>query len=164
MARMASEPQVRPLNASRIQFAKNVLPSLRYSEVVNLNRLTRRGKRQLLFATQEDGPRYSELHMAAGERSVLRLSLEIAQLRAALVLIDEVETGLHPWVQKLLLLQLQQLALRNNLQIIVTSHSPVVLNSVPARGRIFLKRDDGGVTMLHPQGLGHRQPEPVAVV
>lgn len=56
MARMASEPQVRPLNASQIQFAKNVLPSLRYSEVVDLNRLTRRGKRQLLFATQEDGP------------------------------------------------------------------------------------------------------------
>ena len=150
MARMASEPQVRPLNASQIQFAKNVLPSLRYSEVVDLNRLTRRGKRQLLFATQEDGPRYSELHMAAGERSVLRLSLEIAQLRAALVLIDEVETGLHPWVQKLLMLQLQQLALRNNLQIIVTSHSPVVLNSVPARGRIFLKRGDGGVTIQEP--------------
>lgn len=42
--------------------------------------------------------------MAAGERSVLRLSLEIAQLRAALVLIDEAETGLHPWVQKLLTL------------------------------------------------------------
>ncbi|MYG37801.1 MAG: ATP-binding protein [Synechococcus sp. SB0676_bin_10] len=88
--------------------------------------------------------------MAAGERSVLRLSLEIAQLRAALVLIDEAETGLHPWVQKLLMLQLQLLALRNNLQIIVTSHSPVVLNSVSARGRIFLKRGDGGVTIQEP--------------
>ena len=146
MARMASELEVRPLNASQIQFAKNVLPSLRYSEVVDLSR----GKQQLLFATQEGGSRYSELHMAAGERSVLRLSQEIAQLRDALVLIDEVEAGLHPWVQKLLMLHLQQLALRNNLQVVVTSHSPVVLNSVPARGRIFLKRGDGGVTIQEP--------------
>lgn len=146
MARMASELQVRHLNASQIQFAKNVLPSLRYSEVVDLSR----GKQQLLFATQEGGSRYSELHMAAGERSVLRLSQEVAQLRDALVLIDEVEAGLHPRVQKLLMLQLQQLALINNLQVIVTSHSPVILNSVPARGRIFLKRGDSGVTIQEP--------------
>ncbi len=78
--------------------------------------------------------------MAAGERAILRLSLEIAQLRDALVLIDEVEAGLHPWVQQLLMLQLQQLALRNDLQVIVTSHSPVVLDSVPGNGRIFLER------------------------
>ena len=36
------------------------------------------------------------------------------------------------------MLQLQQLALRNDLQIIVTSHSPVILDAVPANGRIFL--------------------------
>ena len=146
MARTTSELQVRPVNASQVQFAKSVLPSLRYSEVVDLSR----GRQQLLFAIQEGGSRYSELHMAGGERSVLRLSQEIAQLHDALVLIDEVETGLHPWVQKLLMLQLQQLALRNNLQIIVTSHSPVILNSVPARGRIFLKRGDSGVTIQEP--------------
>ena len=35
---------------------------------------------------------------------------------------------LHPWVQQLLMMQLQQLALRNDLQVIVTSHSPVVLD------------------------------------
>ena len=57
--------------------------------------------------------------MAAGERAILRLSQEITQLNGALVLIDEVETGLHPWVQQLLMLHLQQLALRNDLQIIV---------------------------------------------
>ena len=69
-----------------------------------------------------------------GERAILlRLSKEIAQLDGALVLIDEVEAGLHPWMQQqILMLHLQQLALRNDLQIIVTSHSPVVLDSVPA--------------------------------
>lgn len=133
------------LTASQIAFAQQMLP-FRYSEVVRLQS----GTKGLLFAAQEGGAHYSELHMAAGERSILRLSQEIAQLRDALVLIDEVEAGLHPWMQQLLLLQLQQLALRNELQIIVTSHSPVVLDSVPANGRIFLERDDEGQVTVSP--------------
>ena len=67
-----------------------------------------------------------------------------------MVLIDEVEAGLHPWVQQLLMLQLQQLALRNDLQVIVTSHSPVVLDSVPSNGRIFLERSDTGQVTVRP--------------
>ena len=118
----------------------------RYSEVVDLSS----GNKKLLFAAQEGGAFYSELHMAAGERAILRLAQEIAQLRGALVLIDEVEAGLHPWVQQLLMLHLQQLALRNALQIIVTSHSPVVLDAVPLNGRIFLDRDEMGRVTVHP--------------
>ena len=79
-----------------------MFPSLPFSEIVDLN--LSRGKQQLLFVTQEGGSRYSELHMAAGERSFLRLSQEVAQLRHALALINGAEAGLHPWVQKLLTL------------------------------------------------------------
>ena len=137
MSRLKSEPEETPLTASQIAFAHQMLP-FRYSEVVNLSS----GNKNLLFAAQESGAAYSELHMAARERAILRLSQEITQLEGALVLIDEVEAGLHPWVQQLLMLHLQQLALRNDLQIIVTSHSPVVLNAVPSNGRIFLDRAD----------------------
>ena len=135
-----------PLTASQIEFAHQMLP-FKYSEVVNFSR----GSSNLLFAAQESGAAYSELHMAAGERVILRLSQEITQLNGALVLIDEVEAGLHPWVQQLLMLHLQQLALRNDLQIIVTSHSPVVLDSVPLNGKIFLDRDDSsGEVVVRP--------------
>ena len=135
-----------PLTASEIEFAHQTLP-FRYSEVVNLSN----GDKNLLFAVQERGATYSELHMAAGERAILRLSKEITQLDGALILIDEVEAGLHPWVQQLLMVHLQQLALRKDLQIIVTSHSPVVLDSVPFNGRIFLDRDElSGEVMVRP--------------
>ena len=134
-----------PLTPSQINFAQQVLP-FRYAEVVDL--ASRR--KSLLFATQEDGPEYSELHMAAGERAILRLSREIAQLHGALVLIDEIEAGLHPWVQQLLMLHLQRLALRRDLQIIVTSHSPVVLDSVPRNARIFLDRNEQGRVVVRP--------------
>ena len=145
LSRMKSAPHETPLTASQIEFAQQMLP-FRYAEVVALSS----GSKNLLFAAQEGGAAYSELHMAAGERAILRLAQEIAQLDGALVLIDEVEAGLHPWVQQLLMLQLQQLALRNDLQVIVTSHSPVVLDSVPAHGRIFLERDDTGRVAVRP--------------
>ena len=151
MSRLKSEPQESRLTASQIEFAHHMLP-FRYAEVVNLSEGSgTKSNRTLLFAAQESGAAYSELHMAAGERALLRLSQEITQLDNALVLIDEVEAGLHPWVQQLLMLHLQQLALRNDLQIIVTSHSPVVLDSVPSHARIFLDRDDpSGKVVVRP--------------
>ena len=146
MSRLKSKPEETPLTAAQIEFAHQMLP-FRYSEVVDLSS----GNKNLLFAAQEGGAAYSELHMAAGERAILRLSQEITQLDGALVLIDEVEAGLHPRVQQLLMLHLQQLALRNDLQIIVTSHSPVVLDSVPLNGKIFLDRDDSsGEVVVRP--------------
>ena len=145
MSRLPRAPDEQALNAVQIDFAQQMLP-FRYNEVVHLSS----GNKTLLFATQEGGAAYSEFHMAAGERSILRLSREIAQLKDALVLIDEVEAGLHPRVQQLLMLQLQQLSLRNDLQIIVTSHSPVVLDSVPVNARIFLDRDEHGKVVVRP--------------
>ena len=145
MSLLSAPPSEAPLTASQIEFAHQMLP-FRYAEVVDLIS----GNKNLLFAAQEGGAVYSELHMAAGERTLLRLSQEIAQLRGALVLIDEVEAGLHPWVQKLLMLQLQQLALRNDLQVIVTTHSPVILDAVPPNGRIFLNRDETGRIVVRP--------------
>ncbi len=147
MSRLSTPPESIPLTASQIEFAQQMLP-FRYAEVLKLSS----GSKNLLFAIQEGGAKYSELHMAAGERALLRLAQEIAQIEDALVLIDEVEAGLHPWVQQLLMLQLQQLALRNNLQIVVTTHSPVVLDSIPRYGRIFLDRDEtsGQVVVREP--------------
>ena len=140
-----SRTRIAKLTASQIRFAQQVqvLP-FRYSEVVDLAS----GRKNLLFAMQEGGPEYSELHVAAGERAILRLSQEIAQLSGALVRIDEIEAGLHPWVQQLLMLHLQQLALRRDLLIVVTFHSPVVLDSVPQNARIFLDRDASDICRL----------------
>lgn len=100
--------------------------------------------RDLLFAELKGDPpaKYSEFHMSSGERAILRISKDLSLLDRALVLIDEIEAGLHPHAQQLLMLELQRLALRRKLQIVVATHSPVVLASVPPEGRIVLERDE----------------------
>lgn len=120
-------------------FAHRVLPR-RYRR---LSRITAQSK-DLLFAELEGGTeaRYSEFHMSAGERAILRISKDISSLYDALILIDEVDTGLHPYTQQQAMLEFQRIALRNQLQIVVTSHSPVVLDSVPPEARVFLDRDE----------------------
>jgi predicted ATPase len=127
------------IDASNIAFAQHIL-GFRYARLT----LVEHGKRNLLVAERADasGPtvHYSEFHMSAGERAVIRLSINLSKLENALVLIDEIEAGLHPQVQQLLMLELQRLALRNQLQIICTTHSPVVLDTVPIDARLFLER------------------------
>lgn len=121
-------------------FAHRILP-WRYR---SLALISDRPTRDLLFAeldtTEETS--YSEFHMSSGERTILRISKDISELRNALVLIDEIDTGLHPYTQQQVMLELQRSALRQNLQIVVASHSSVVLESVPAEARLFFERDD----------------------
>ena len=127
------------LSPELLMFAHRVLP-WRYQ---NLALISGQPMRDLLFAEIEGigRTRYSEFHMSSGERTILRISKDISHLENALVLIDEVDTGLHPHTQQQTMLELQRIALRRNLQIIVASHSPVVLDSVPPEGRMFLDRD-----------------------
>ena len=133
------ELQTEQITQDLLLFAHRVLPR-RYR---TLSQITAQSK-DLLFAELEGGSeaRYSEFHMSAGERAMLRISKDISNLHDALILIDEVEAGLHPYTQQQAMLEFQRIALRNRLQIIVTTHSPVVLESVPAKARLFLERDE----------------------
>ncbi len=143
------ELQTERLTEDLLIFASRILPR-RYR---NLSRITSQA-RDLLFAELEGASRarYSEFHMSAGERAILRISKDISNLRDALVLIDEVEAGLHPYTQQQTMLEFQRIALRNQLQIIVASHSQVVLESVPVEARLFFDRDeDTAEVRLAPQ-------------
>ena len=147
---LARHPDLRlnEIDPSLIYFAEQILP-FRYKRLV---RLSARSKRPLLFAeTAPDdgdaGSGYSELHMSSGERAMLELSLRLSKMKDALVLLDEVDMGLHPRTQQKLMLELQRLALRNDLQIVATTHSPTILDCVPEHARLFLERGRAGVVL-----------------
>ena len=141
LLQLARKPfQTEELTADLLIFAHRILPR-RYRNLSVISVQTR----DLLFAEVEGDARtsYSEFHMSSGERAILRISKDISRLKGAFVLIDEVEAGLHPYTQQQAMLELQRIALRQQLQIVVASHSPVVLDSVPPEARIFLDRDAG---------------------
>ena len=141
--------QTETISPDLLIFAHRILP-WRYH---NVNLFSGQSSRNLLFAEIEGAgdTHYSEFHMSSGERTIVRISKDISGLENALVLIDEVDTGLHPYTQQQAMLELQRSALRQKLQIIVASHSPVVLDSVPPEARIFLDRD-------HVTGQVRREP------
>lgn len=145
---------MRDIDSSLLAFAHRILP-FQYQQLSAIAHRTKEmlfARRSSVSAFEQDAPNYSEFHMSAGERAVLRLSRDLSRLEGALVLIDEVETGLHPFIQQQLMYELQQLALKNRLQIVVTSHSPVIIESVPEEGRVFLERipDSSNVQVKPP--------------
>ena len=138
--------QLEGIPSSLVYFAEQILP-FSYKRLVCLRA---EGKRPLLFAEVDIGngaTTYSEFHMSSGERAMLELSLALSQLKGALVLLDEVDVGLHPHTQQKLMLELQRLALRNDLQIVATTHSPAILDCVPEHARLFLERGREGVVL-----------------
>ena len=79
--------------------------------------------------------------LPSGEQQVLLLLGELARRRreGAVIAIDEIENSLHPTLQRLLVWNLNQLAREWDAQVIVTTHSLEVINSV--RGSAFINLD-----------------------
>lgn len=83
------------------------------------------------------GAEYSGFHQGAGETTVADLlRQEIPD--TAILLIDEVETSLHPRAQRRMIRDLAALARQRHLQIVLTTHSPYVLEELPPQARVQL--------------------------
>jgi predicted ATPase len=89
-----------------------------------------------------DGRWYSGFHSGAGETAMAEL-LQRRVNKYSILLIDEVETSLHPRTQRRLIRDLATLCRNRELQCIVTTHSPYVLDELPPEGRIYLMESDG---------------------
>ncbi|WP_437383353.1 ATP-dependent nuclease [Inquilinus limosus] len=94
-----------------------------------------------------DAGRYSGFHQGAGEIAAAEL-LAADLPRYGLVLIDEIETSLHPRAQRRLVRDLARIARELDLQIIMTTHSPYVLEEIPSEGRIYLMKGASGRTVV----------------
>ncbi|MFJ6172142.1 ATP-dependent nuclease [Curtobacterium sp. NPDC092190] len=107
-------------------------------------RLDRSEDKQVGVLTQA-GVEYSNFHQGAGEDSMLDL---VALLTKApdrsLVIIDEVEASLHPQAQRGLVTELLRLALDKKLQVILSTHSPFILEQLPSLARVLIAVDRDG--------------------
>ncbi|MEU7698593.1 AAA family ATPase [Streptomyces sp. NPDC039028] len=87
-----------------------------------------------IFASQatEETAGYSEFHFGAGEASVIRIVSQIeAAQDNALILVEEIENGLHPVATRRLVEYFMGVAKRKAVQVIFTTHSNDALAPLP---------------------------------
>lgn len=88
---------------------------------------------------------YSSFNSASGEDVVARLIIDIVEApRNSLIVIDELEVGLHPKIQRRLVDVINHVARNDNKQFIITTHSPTLLSTFSEASRIFIEQKNDG--------------------
>jgi predicted ATPase len=92
----------------------------------------------------------SQFHQGAGEDTTLDLMGALQEIPDnSLLIIDEVEASLHPRAQRRLINFLIKLSRMRRVQVIVSTHSPYVLEELPAEARVLLLPTVDGPNVLY---------------
>jgi hypothetical protein len=94
------------------------------------------------------GLMYSGFHQGAGETTIAEL-IKTDLPKYSLVLIDEIETSLHPRSQRRVIRDLAERCRELELQIILTTHSPFVLDELPQAARAHIVETPSGRTIVY---------------
>ena len=93
-----------------------------------------------LFVVDRKGSHYSGFNMGAGENAVFSLLIELFSAgKGCLLVIDEIELGLHESAQKRLIKELKTLCQELKCQILCSTHSSTILEKLPPEGRFYLE-------------------------
>lgn len=97
-------------------------------------RIDDKGKVSLLAGKTSEGVQYSEFHFGAGESSIIRMVMKIESLSDnSLILIEEIENGLHPVATARMVEYLIDVAERKKTQVIFSTHSNDALLPLPSQ-------------------------------
>jgi predicted ATPase len=88
------------------------------------------------------GAEYSGFHQGGGETTIAEL-LQREIPAYSLVLIDEVESSLHPRAQRRLIRDLAERCREGEWQVVLTTHSPYVLEELPPEARAYIMQGSG---------------------
>lgn len=103
-------------------------------------------KRSIPVLLREGQP-FSGFHQGSGETTMVEF-LQTDPHDYSLLLIDEIETSLHPRSQRRLIRELADRCRERQLQIILTSHSPYILEELPLEARIYVFESGGSRQVL----------------
>ncbi len=105
--------------------------------------LTKQDPNRQIPVLNKQGVTYSGFHQGAGETTIAEL-LERDLPKYSLVLIDEIESSLHPRAQRRLIRDLAERCREHELQVILTTHSPYVLEELPPEARAYIMQTPAG--------------------
>lgn len=124
-----SKPDIRPLGAEISKLAGAVLgKNLKGYSTARLHK----DDNVYLFLGVNQSNDYSQFHFGAGEASVIEMITRIEQAPdQSLILIEEIENGLHPLATEKMTEYLIDVAKRKKSQVIFTTHSEHALKILP---------------------------------
>lgn len=121
---------VPPLETISVEVAKQVEHIL--GKTVSNYQVTKYGSDDTFLVGRVDGNNFSEFHFGAGESSIIRMVTKIEQAPPnSLILIEEIENGLHPVATRRMVEYLIDVASRKSVQAIFTTHSDYALSPLP---------------------------------
>jgi len=119
-----------PLTAIEQDIARQVEHILGKS--VSEYRTTAYGHDSIFLVGKSGTNKYSEFHFGAGESSIIRMVTKIERASTnSLILIEEIENGLHPIATQRLVEYLIDVAERKSIQAIFTTHSDYATSPLP---------------------------------
>jgi len=136
----------REFSKSSLKFSAEILGS-QYNAVEVATIINQTKAAEMGFASRF-GARYSENHMGCGEGRLIRMidAIENAPEKS-LIVIEEPETALHQDAQHNLAIYFLQVCKRKRHQIIVTTHSPSIVDVMPMEARKKVDRTPTGTVV-----------------
>ncbi|NOQ25584.1 MAG: AAA family ATPase [Bacteroidales bacterium] len=88
--------------------------------------------------------------LSGGEREIITklLPLYLSDIKDSIILIDEPETSLHPNWQSRIVELYEKVAIKNNLQIIITTHSPYIVGGIKKECLKILTKENGIIKVI----------------
>lgn len=107
-------------------------------------------KKRAVGLLEREWGELSQFHQGAGEDATLDLFRTLQGLPDnSLLIIDEVEASLHPRAQRRLVRFLLWLARQRHIQVILSTHSPYVLQELPQEARLLLLPGPQGLSIVY---------------
>lgn len=92
---------------------------------------------------------YSGFNMGAGENALFQIfSIIYGCDESLLLVIDEIELGLHEEAQSRLIAELKKICLERKIQIVFSTHSAQILEALPLEARIHLEPEGSGIRVI----------------
>ena len=124
------KPPLEPIDSNVAKQVEHIL-----GKSVSDYLVTKYGFDDKFLVGKSDSNKFSEFHFGAGESSIIRMVTTIEQAPPnSLILIEEIENGLHPIATRRMVEYLIDVASRKSVQAIFTTHSDYALSPLPNEG------------------------------
>lgn len=97
-----------------------------------------------------NGKKYSGFNMGAGENALFEVFSVLHSVdEGSLIVIDEIELGLHSEAQKKLIMHLKKVCKKRKIQVICTTHSKDIFSQLPDDARFFIENINSKTVVNH---------------